>query len=563
MGESIAEGTVSKWLKQVGETVERDEPILEISTDKVDAEIPSPQAGTLVEIIVQEGETVEVGTVVAYIDTEAGAAVSEPATPPAEPAPAPEPAVEEPIAPMMSAPSPTPAPAAPPVAAPAPSAAGPAPAPAQDEGGIATADERLRRRSTPVVRKIAAEHGIEISSVPGSGHAGRVTKNDILSFIESGGAAAAAEVPTSTDSGAPPAPKAPAAPARPAAPAAAAPAPGAPMSTSELWSTFYGEVQHPEFPVREGDQVEPMDKIRRLTAEHMVVAKRVAPHVHSFIEIDFSRVDEIRSANKAEWAKQGARVSYTAFVAWAVSRIIRKYPMINGTVSGNNIIHRGSVNMGMAVDLNPGLIVPVIHDADNLSLVGIGKKIIDLAERARARKLMPQEIQGATFSITNPGVLGTMVGMPVIPKGTAAILGTGSIEKRPVVVTDAETPQALLLLARLRSPSRGRGGCGALPRRAQGAAGDLPGRCLALRADHERSGLGGEAPRRDVLRRGAFASGAPGPSTPRREYPRPAPSARASSRHHPRDRLGGRARLGRLAGAGSVGNRAAPGRSGR
>jgi len=198
-------------------------------------------------------------------------------------------------------------------------------------------------------------------------------------------------------------------------------------------------VEHPEFPVRDADSVEPMDKIRRLTAEHMVLAKRVAPHVHSFIEIDFTAIDRIRGANKAKWAEQGARVSYTAFVAWAVSRLLRSYPAINGTVSGNNIIHRGNVNLGMAVDLNPGLIVPVIHDADDLSLVGIGRKIIDLADRARGRQLQPQEIQGATFSITNPGVLGTVVGMPVIPKGTAAILGTGSIEKRVVAVTDPVT----------------------------------------------------------------------------------------------------------------------------
>jgi 2-oxoglutarate dehydrogenase E2 component (dihydrolipoamide succinyltransferase) len=184
-----------------------------------------------------------------------------------------------------------------------------------------------------------------------------------------------------------------------------------------------------------------MDKIRRLTAEHMVVAKRVAPHVHSFIEIDFTSVDAIRRANKARWAEQGARVSYTAFVAYACAKALREFPNVNATVSGNNIIYRGSVNLGMAVDLNPGLIVPVIHDADNLSLVGIGRSIIDLAERARSKKLMPADIQGATFSITNPGVLGTLVGMPVIPKGTADILGTGAIEKRVVVVEDPETGQ--------------------------------------------------------------------------------------------------------------------------
>lgn len=403
MGESIAEGTVSQWLKQVGDAVERDEPILEISTDKVDAEIPAPSSGTLVEISVQEGETVEVGTIVAYIDTEAGAVAAAPAA--AAPAPA--------------APVAEPAPAAPaaPAPAPAPTASTPSPT-----GAEQSAEERLRTRSTPVVRKIADEHGVDIASVSGTGHAGRVTKQDILGYIESGAAAPAP--PASTPAAAAPA-------ARQAAAPSAAP--------SDMWKTFYREVQHPEFPVRAADRVEPMDKIRRLTAEHMVLAKRVAPHVHSFIEIDFSSVDRVRAESKARWAAQGAKVSYTAFVAWAVSRVLRDFPTVNATISGNNIIYRGNVNLGMAVDLNPGLIVPVVHDADHLGLVGIGNKIIDLATRARDRKLMPDEIQGATFSITNPGVLGTLVGLPVIPKGTSAILGTGAIEKRVVVVTDPNT----------------------------------------------------------------------------------------------------------------------------
>ena len=187
-----------------------------------------------------------------------------------------------------------------------------------------------------------------------------------------------------------------------------------------------------------------MTKVRRLTAEHMVLAKRIAPHVHSIIEIDFTAVDRIRREKKASWAKRGARVSYTAFVAWACSRILREFPMVNGTVSGNNVVHRGSVAIGLAVDLDPGLIVPVVHDADHLSLVGIAGKIVDLATRARARRLSPSEIQGATFTITNPGVLGTVVGMPVIPKGTSAILGTGSIEKRVVAVTDPGTGDDLV-----------------------------------------------------------------------------------------------------------------------
>ena len=422
MGESIAEGTVAKWLKKVGDTVERDEPILEISTDKVDAEIPSPQAGTLVEVRIEEGATVEVGTIVAFIDTDGGA----PPAPPAETAqPEPEEVTEADLEGTAAEPDegarpwePAPAPAV-------DTGAAPRAAPGED-GARPTAEERLRTKSTPVVRRIAAEHGIAIADVPGTGHQGRVTKQDILSYIQIAKAAGSRA--------------APAAPVTqpPTAAPTTEPRPPADLP-SGLWAAFYGEVQHPEFPVRERDHVEPMDKIRRLTAEHMVVAKRVAPHVHSFIEIDFSRVDRIRSENRARWAERGARVSYTAFVVWACSRLLRDFPNVNGTVSGNNIIQRGNVNIGVAVDLDPGLIVPVIHDTDDLSLIGIGKSIIDLAERARTRRLNPSDVQGATFSITNPGVLGTLVGMPVIPKGTAAILGTGAIEKRPVVVEDPLT----------------------------------------------------------------------------------------------------------------------------
>jgi len=410
MGESIAEGTVSKWLKRVGDRVERDEPILEISTDKVDAEIPAPQAGVIVEIVAQEGETVEVGSVVAYIDTAATAAAVAPAPPAAAP-----PAQESAPAPLAEV--------------------VPAPAPAGEQAA-ATEEERLRQRSTPVVRRMAEEHGVDLAALEGkgSGHAGRVTKQDLVEHLSHPSESAPAVAPATSA----PAASAPAAP--PSAPGAAAPAGAGPsLPTSELWKAFYSQAQHPEFPVREGDRVEAMDKIRRLTAEHMVIAKRVAPHVHSFIEIDFTRVDQLRRANGARWKEQGAKVSFTAFVVWAVARVLREFPMLNATASGTSIIYRGSVNVGIAVDLDPGLIVPVIRAADHLSLVGIGNKIADLAERARSRKLLPEEIQGATFSITNPGVLGTLVGLPIIPKGTAGILGTGSIDKRVVVVEDPVT----------------------------------------------------------------------------------------------------------------------------
>ncbi len=443
MGESIAEGTVSKWLKAPGDAVDRDEPILEISTDKVDAEIPSPAAGTLAEILVGEGETVEVGTIVAYIseamadaaaDGSSGSSVA--AAHEASGDSSGEAAPASPAIPLPPVPSQEP---------------GRVAASGDDDADVtctATSDERLRTRSTPVVRRIAQEAGIDIALVPGTGHQGRVTKQDILSFIERGG-----PVPTRpADAAADPAavstrPVTPEqAPETPAAPSAPRPASPAPSSTSEaarapsdLWERFHREVEHPVFPVREGDRVETMNKVRRLTAEHMVLAKRISSHVHSIIEIDFSTVDRIRRENKARWAERGARVSYTAFVAWACSRILRDFPSVNGTISGNNVVYRGAVNIGMAVDLNPGLIVPVIHDADDLSLVGTARRIVDLATRAKSRELSPGEIQGATFTITNPGVLGTIVGMPIIPKGTSAILGTGSIDKRVVVVTDPAT----------------------------------------------------------------------------------------------------------------------------
>ena len=403
MGESITEGTVSKWLKTVGQSVYRDEPILEISTDKVDAEIPAPAAGTILSIEVQEGETVEVGTIVAYIDTEGAPVVVGGAPAAAGPPVSPHaPEVPTSDAPITD------------ITAPPHAGVSGDDAVASEVEGSPPADDLVRTRSTPVVRKIAEEHGIDIASVAGSGYAGRVTKQDILSHIGVGKGGPVDSAPTLPI----PSGKARSAPAS--------------SEASDLWKTFYGQVQHPEFPVREGDRMEPMDKIRRLTAEHMVVAKRVAPHVHSFIEIDFTAIDRIRRDSN----KEGTKVSYTAFVVWAVSRLLREFPQINGTVAGNSIIYRGNVNVGIAVDLDPGLIVPVIRDADHLSLVGIGSKIVDLAGRARSRELSPDEIQGATFSITNPGVLGTLVGLPIIPKGTAAILGTGAIEKRVVVIDD-------------------------------------------------------------------------------------------------------------------------------
>lgn len=452
MGESIAEGTVSKWLKRPGDAVERDEPVLEISTDKVDAEIPSPSGGALVEIVVGEGQTVEVGTVLGYVESDApqadGGGQAEAAGQAAANgggAAAPDPtdahgsseAAGRGPEPVREAAAPADASAAEPVATPradAPAtgqaAARPAgEAPSPRDGG-ATREERLRTRSTPVVRRIAEAEGIDLASVPGTGHLGRVTKSDILSFVD-----AAADGADGAG--------APGGQAQPAAPPAP---PSMPAAPDDLWRRFYDEVEHPMLPVSEGDRVEAMDRVRRLTARHMVLAKRVAPHVHSFVEIDFSAIDRIRAARRQQWAERGTRVSYTAFVAWACARLLQEFPTINGAVSGNSVVYRGAVNLGMAVDLDPGLIVPVVHDASAMSLAGIGKRIVDLADRARKRRLVPSEIQGGTFTITNPGVLGTLVGMPVIPRGTAAILGTGAIEKRVVVLAGPESGQDVMAI---------------------------------------------------------------------------------------------------------------------
>jgi len=411
MGESIAEGTVSRWLKQIGDLVERDEPILEISTDKVDAEIPAPQSGRLVEVVFQEGATVEVGTTLAYIDTDVSASSPEPQGDPVASSDS-----ESSLAAADSTSSPL---------IPTPTSDSHA-----DEGSdfLSESEDGAPSRITPVVRRMAEEHGINLSLLEGkgSGHGGRITKQDLLDYLEQEHAVPPTTAPASSAS---------------LVTGALASSPERRVSAplSELWRAFFGEVRHPEFPVREGDSVEPMDKIRRLTAEHMVMAKRIAPHVHSFIEIDFTRIDHLRKVNSPKWREQGARVSFTAFVVWAVSRVLREYPILNSVASGDSVVTRGRVNIGIAVDLDPGLIVPVIRDADHLSLIGIGNRITDLADRARARKLNPDEVQGATFSITNPGVLGTLVGLPIIPKGTAAILGTGSIEKRVVVLTDSVT----------------------------------------------------------------------------------------------------------------------------
>lgn len=404
MGESIAEGTMSRWIKQVGDAVKRDEPIFEISTDKVDAEIPAPNAGVLAEVLVKEGETVAVGTVVARIETDAAAGASAPA--PASEAPAP--------AAAAAAPEPAPAPAA---------SAPPTPAAPKAEPG--TAEERLQQKSTPLVRKMVAEHGLDLADIPGTGSAGRVTKQDVLNYLDGGAVAPApaAGAPAATPST--PAPQA-AAPTVPAA--AAAPAPAAPAATVAAW---------------EGDRVEPWSRIRKLTADHMVASRRVSAHVNSLMEIDYTRVASVRKRLKAGYAERGVNLTYLAFIVKAVADNLRKHPVINAAISGDNTIYRRDINIGIAVALDWGLIVPVIRHADELSLLGIARSIQDLADRARNKKLAPEDVQKGTFTITNPGGFGTYVGTPIINQPQVAILAVGAIEKRPAVVTLEDGSDAL------------------------------------------------------------------------------------------------------------------------
>ena len=409
MGESIAEGTITKWLKQLGERVERDEPLFEISTDKVDAEIPSPAAGTLTEVRYKEGDTVEVNTVVAVLDGGQGAAkVEAPAAKVEVPAPAPPPAPVAPpppaqqTAPTPPAPAPPPPPPPPVQARPAP----PPPAAEKQDGSAATAEELRRTKSSPLVRKIAEEHGVDISKLEGTGLSGRVTKNDILSFIESGSPAAAP------------------APQRPAERVAPAPAP-----PQEI-------VAPPPPKPLLGDRVEQMSAMRKKIAEHMVLSRRTSAHVTTVYEIDMTRIARLRDKHRdAFYERTGTKLTFMPFIFEAVNKGLRKFPIFNAQVSGEQIIYKQDINLGMAVALDWGLIVPVIKRADDLSISGLARAANDLADRARTKQLKPDEVTGGTFTITNPGVFGGLFGTPIINQPQLAILGVGKIEKRAKVMT--------------------------------------------------------------------------------------------------------------------------------
>jgi len=421
MGESIFEGTITKWLKKPGDKVERDEPLFEISTDKVDAEIPSPTAGVLKEIKVKEGQTVPINTVVATIDA-AGAAASVPAADPAPKAEAPKPT---PAAAAASAP-----PAKPSFTPASPAAAAQA-APARDGARI---------HSSPLVRRMAKEHGIDLGSIPGTGAGGRITKEDMEAAI-AGSAGAGGGVSAPSVEPVAPAYSAPA-PARPAASPPVTPAPVAGPGGPAAHGTQYVpalQLGVPRERLYFGNyEVEPLSTMRLKIAEHMVASKHVSPHVYSVDEIDMSRIAALRAKSKDEFERQyGTKLTFMPFFVKATVAGLRAYPTLNASLDGTSVVLHKEINVGIAVALDWGLIVPVVKTADEKNILGIQRTMNDLAERARSKKLRPEEVQEGTFSITNPGVFGGLFGLPVISQPNVGILGLGAIEKRPVVINDS------------------------------------------------------------------------------------------------------------------------------
>jgi 2-oxoglutarate dehydrogenase E2 component (dihydrolipoamide succinyltransferase) len=428
MGESVAEGTIVRWIKKVGDTVDRDEPLFEISTDKVDAEIPSPAAGVITEIRAKEGETVDVNTVVAVIG-EPGSKPAATEPPSAQPAPAAESSAPPPAQP------PAPAVDQPPAAPVAQTSASAPPRITEPEPvSTPTSDDhegdRLQR-SSPLVRKIAKEHDVDISQIRGTGVSGRVTKNDILAFV--GGAQPAQEAASGGQKLVvpPAAGSIPAAAGRPGQPASggAKPSPGG-ASGAGL-----------------AGQAVPMSVMRRKIAEHMITSRRTSAHVHSIFEVNFGNVEKVRQAKKAEFERVGAKLTYLSFILKAAIDALRAVPVVNASVDGDNIVYHKQVNVGIAVALDWGLIVPVVKNADEKNLLGLSRAVADLANRARAKQLKPEEVSGGTFTITNPGVFGALFGMPIINQPQVAILGIGAVEKRPVVIDDAIAIRHMAYLA--------------------------------------------------------------------------------------------------------------------
>ena len=416
MGESIAEGTIVRWIKKVGDEVDRDEPLFEISTDKVDAEIPSPAAGVLTEIKVKEGETVPVNEVVAMIGEAGAAAATPPQTPPAPPPRAQASTVVD-ISDAQKRSS-----ASRPPASARPAAQAPASSERNESRGH---DEERRVRSSPLVRRIAREHDVDVAAIHGSGLGGRVTKNDILGYIGNRQTAPAPPRPSAAPDGAvSPIPAVQPGSLKPASPAG-------PLPDSRI------PIPAPATAISPGDRVEPLSVMRRKIAEHMILSRRTSAHVHSVFHVNFSTVERIRQQKKAEYEQRGTKLTYMAFITHAVIAALRRFPVVNASLDGENVVYKKNINIGIAVALESGLIVPVIKHADEKNLLGLSRAIADLAERARAKQLRPEDVQGGTFTITNPGQFGSQFGLPIINQPQVAILGVGSIEKRPIVVDEA------------------------------------------------------------------------------------------------------------------------------
>jgi 2-oxoglutarate dehydrogenase E2 component (dihydrolipoamide succinyltransferase) len=405
MGESIAEGTIVRWIKKVGDSVDRDEPLFEISTDKVDAEIPSPAAGTLLDIAVKEGETVAVNSVVATI----GAA--------GEKAPAGEKAVAAAAEASASAPSELrrdrPAASAPASSqADGSDAKSPSAPPGEGHRSTEESEDLQRQRSSPLVRRIAKEHGVDLTQLTGTGIAGRVTKHDILGYLEH---PAAARTKSGASSG----------------------EAGPPVGKTEETRDARSAPPGPAARATAGtDEVVPMSVMRRKIAEHMIVSRRTSAHVYSVFEVNYSKVDQIRKERKADYEQRGVKLTFTSFIAKVAVDCLRRHKVINAAIDGDNVVYKHEINLGIAVALEAGLIVPVVKKADELNILGLSRAIADVADRARAKKLNPDEVHGGTFTITNPGNFGAQFGLPIINQPQVAILGVGTIEKRPVVIDD-------------------------------------------------------------------------------------------------------------------------------
>ena len=414
LGETVTEGTITRWFKKVGDTVSADEPLFEVSTDKVDTEVPSPISGTLTEIRVAEGDTVPVGTVIAVVGA-AGAAPA-PTSAPAPVAAAPAPVAVAPTPVVAPAPAPAPAPVVvAPAPTPAPAVAAPAP--------VATSNKLL----SPVVRRLVAEHGIDVNALVGSGPGGRITREDVLDHIDRTGLKATPAAAAPAPVVAAPAPVAAAAPT----PVVAAPAP----------------VARPAVVSSDREQVIALSKIRKLTGSHMIMSKSTSPHAFSVVEVDYANVDRARSAIKDSWkAGEGFSLTYLPFISRAVVDALREFPHLNASIDGDNLVVHGYVDLGIAVDLDyTGLLVPVVRNADGKRIRAIAREINDLASRARNRKLLPDEIQGGTFTISNNGSAGSVLTMPIINQPQVAILSTDAIVRKPVVVTAADGSESIAI----------------------------------------------------------------------------------------------------------------------